>query len=92
MGPPPGQVPLGRSVAQVNVIGDVQLFETIEGAVNGALADVGVGPGNDRDYFLGAAVAFSLDQGGDHTPQPDCRAPSGLPHRPDSRVNSGLTS
>jgi hypothetical protein len=89
--PPAGQVPLGRPVAQVHVIGDIQLFEAFEGAVDGALADIGVLSGNHRDDLLGAAVAFSLYQGGDDTTQGNGRAPSGLPHRADSRIDGGLT-
>jgi hypothetical protein len=89
--PPAGQVPLRRAVAQVHVIGDVQLFEAFEGAVDGALADVGVLCGNHRDDLLGAAVAFGLYQGGDDTTQGYGRAPPGLPHSADSRVDSGLT-
>jgi hypothetical protein len=89
--PPASQVPLGRPVAQVHVIGDVKFFEAFEGAVDGALADVGVLAGNHRDDLLGTAVAFSVYQGGDDTTQGDSGAPSGLPHRPDSRVDRGLT-
>ncbi len=89
--PPASQMPLGRPVAQVNVIGDVKFFEPFQSAVDGALADVGVLSGNHRDDLLGTAVAFSVYQGGDDTTQCDGGAPSSLPHRPDSRVHSGLT-
>ena len=89
--PPAGQVPLGRPVTQVHVIGDVKFFEAFKGAVDGALADVGVLSGNHCDDLLGTAMAFGAYQGGDDTTQGDGGTPSSLPHRPDSRVDSGLT-
>jgi hypothetical protein len=88
--PPGSQVPLGRSVAEVHVIGDVKFFEALQGAVNGALADVGVLSGNHCHDLLGAAVAFRLDQGGNYTTQGDGGAPTGFPHRPDGALYSGL--
>ncbi len=91
MRPPASQVPLGRPVAQVHVIGNVKFFEAFEGAVDGALADVGVLSGNLCDDLLGTAVAFSVYQGSDDTTQGDGGAPSSLPYRPHSRFHSGLT-
>ena len=51
------------------------VFEAFEGAVYGALADVGVLSGNHRDDLLGAAMAFSVYQGSDNTTQGDGARP-----------------
>ena len=86
---PAGQVPLGRPVAQVHVIGDVQLFEAFERAVNRALADVGVLCGDHRDDLFDAAVPFGLYEGGDDRAQGNRRSPAGLPDRRTAASTAG---
>ncbi len=73
------------------MVGEIQVFETFEGAVYGALADVGVLRGDLGDDLLGAPMALSLYESSDNATQGNGRAPSGLADGPDSGIDSGLT-
>lgn len=82
-----GQMPAGGAVADVDVKGDIEPFEQLEGAIDGGQVDIGVlGPYRVGQLFSGEVV-IAVVEGFDHRPSVDGDPSTGEPDRLDGLID-----